>query len=114
MSDDDGLDRHAKIEADIAYLDAQQAGATTAECVGDAIRVYLKAAPDYNLRALQAIDKLDPADFKGGQDHLTLAFRETDFRAAFMRVCEIVNGTLHGTDAYERALPDVQAFLESL
>jgi hypothetical protein len=43
---DDGLDRHAAVEADIAFLDAQQRGETTANCVRAAIRAYLASTRD--------------------------------------------------------------------
>ncbi|HET7386876.1 MAG TPA: hypothetical protein VFJ19_09475 [Nocardioidaceae bacterium] len=54
--------------------------------------------------ALNEIDRMDPDDFRTGQDHLLPAFREVNFRAAFERVVRIVNRALHGTDEYGRPL----------
>lgn len=37
------LNRFAQIDADMAYLDAQKEGATTAACVEAAIKAYLRS-----------------------------------------------------------------------
>lgn len=61
---------------------------------------------DRYFAALSEIDQMDPEDYKVGQDHLPPAFRQPDLKAGFRQVCRIVNGVLHGTDEYGKALPD--------
>lgn len=55
--------------------------------------------------ALDELDRLDPDDFKTGQEHLTPAFREVQVRPLMLRICTIVNKVLHNTDAYGNPLP---------
>lgn len=51
--------------------------------------------------ALDEIDRMNPDDFRTGQGHLSAAFREVNFQAAFAHVCRVVNRTLHGIDSAE-------------
>lgn len=55
--------------------------------------------------ALEELDKMEPTDFMGGQDHLSPAFRQVNFRDVFMHVCRIVNSVLHNTDENGKPLP---------
>lgn len=54
--------------------------------------------------ALDELDRVQPDDFKAGQGHLSPAFREVDFRAAFGHVVNVVNRVLHDTDENGRPL----------
>lgn len=54
--------------------------------------------------ALEELDVLNPDSFRIGQDHLGPAFREVNFRSAFVAVIKIVNRVLHNTDENGRAL----------
>lgn len=72
--------------------------------VGEDFR-FLLAEHDHLRAALDEIDRLDPTEFLTGQSHLPPAFREPDLRAAFRRVVQIVNRTLHGTDENGHPLP---------
>lgn len=56
-------------------------------------------------KALERIDRMSPEDFKGGQGHLTPAFREPSFKEAFRFVCKVVNGVLHNADENGQPLP---------
>lgn len=66
----------------------------------------LCAERDRYRAALDRIDRMDPADFMGGQTHLSPAFRAVDFHEAFAFVCEVVNGVLHNTDRNGKPLPE--------
>lgn len=65
----------------------------------------LLAERDQYLAALQAIDALDPEDFKDHEAHLPPAFQQPDITEAFRAVVKIVNGTLHNTDENGDPLP---------
>ncbi len=56
--------------------------------------------------ALEEIDNLDPDDFKIGQRHLGVAFREVDFACVVRKITQIVNRTLHGTDEHGQPLAE--------
>lgn len=54
--------------------------------------------------ALSEIDNMNPNDFRTGQDHLPLAFREINFHDAMLHVQRIVNKVLHNTSEYGEPL----------
>lgn len=57
--------------------------------VQDFARETLRAS---RLRAaLDAVEALDPNDFRTGQDHLPRAFREVNYKAVVLRISEIVD-----------------------
>ncbi len=55
--------------------------------------------------ALEEIDKMEPEDFKTGQNHITPAFREPNLQDALRFVIRVVNRTLHNTDENDQPLP---------
>lgn len=58
--------------------------------------------------AIEKLDAMKPADWRGGQDHLSPVFREVNFKAAFGHVINIVNSVTNPAMVREDGLTEYE------
>ena len=77
---------------ELAYASVEQWRTAYELKLQDFARETLRAS---RLRtAMDALDTLDPDDFRTGQEHLPLAFREVNYRVAMLAVSRIVDAAI--------------------